>query len=162
MVERNAEVAPDNASNFVSASISATVSRRATATLWATVSISPRASKGSRCPGRSACLTTPIGRSDRGSTPRSAISARSSSRTHSRAGARLFARGRPAGLRSCRLPSRRCRATLWFGSTLGGPASNPYRGRNSPGARTAWRRSNWPWQLPPRPGRLSGSPATAD
>ena len=33
---------------------------------WAMVSISPRASKGSRCPGRSTCLDTPIGGSDRG------------------------------------------------------------------------------------------------
>ena len=55
MVERNAEVAPDNASNFVSASISATVSRRATATLWATVSISPRL-EGVELPG-AVCLS---------------------------------------------------------------------------------------------------------
>ncbi len=69
---------------------------------------------------------------------------------------------KPCRLRSCRLPSQRCRATLWFGSTPGGPASNLCRGRNSPAARTAWPRSNWPRQSPPRPGRLSGSPATAD
>jgi hypothetical protein len=33
--------------------------RHATATSWATVSTSPRALKGSRCPGRSACLNDP-------------------------------------------------------------------------------------------------------
>ena len=65
-------------------------------------------------------------------------------------------------LKSCRLPSQRCRAILWFGSTPGAPASNLCRGRNSPAARTAWPRSNWPRQSPPRPGRLSKSPATAD
>ena len=65
-------------------------------------------------------------------------------------------------LKSCRLPSQRCRAILWFGSTPGAPASNLCRGRNSPAARTAWPRSNWPRQSPPRPGRLSGSPARVD
>ena len=62
MVERNAEVAPD-----VSAFISATWSKRATATSWATASTSPRGSKASPSLGWSASPRTPTGRSSLGS-----------------------------------------------------------------------------------------------
>src|SRR6516162_3339526 len=72
MAERNAEVAPDKP-NSASASISATSSRRATATLWATASISPRACKASPSPEGFASPTTPTGRSSRGSISKSAI-----------------------------------------------------------------------------------------
>ena len=51
MVERNAGLPPERASSFASAFILATWSRRATATSWATASISPRGSKGICEPG---------------------------------------------------------------------------------------------------------------
>ena len=64
-----------------SAFTSATSSRRATATSWATASTSPRGSKASPSRARSVCPRTPIGRSRGGSISRSAISAQPSSRT---------------------------------------------------------------------------------
>jgi adenylate cyclase len=103
-VERNAEVAPDKRIQFrIGIHLGDTVEESDGDLMGDDVNIAARLEGVALV--RSACLTTPIGRSDRGSTPRSAISARSTSRTRSRAGARLFARGRPAGLRSCRLPS---------------------------------------------------------
>ena len=62
MVERNAGCRPTSASNSASASISATLSRRATAISWATASISRRGWKASPSPARSVSPRTPIGR----------------------------------------------------------------------------------------------------
>ena len=62
MVERNAGVPSERRIEFASASISAMWSRRATATLWATASTSPRGCRGSPCRARSVCPRTPIAR----------------------------------------------------------------------------------------------------
>ena len=56
MVERNAGVAPESASNSASASIWATSSKRRTAILWATASTSPRGSRAFAAPG-AICLS---------------------------------------------------------------------------------------------------------
>ena len=62
MVERNAGCPKTAASSFASASISATSSRRAMATSWATASISRRGWRVSPSPARSAFPRMPIGR----------------------------------------------------------------------------------------------------
>jgi class 3 adenylate cyclase len=67
MVERNAEVTPDNGSNFASASMWAMSSRRATATSWATGSISLRGWRASASRAGFASQRTRIGKSATGS-----------------------------------------------------------------------------------------------
>src|SRR5271168_3855125 len=68
-------------SSSASAFISATWSRKPTATSWATASTSPRAWKAFASRARSACQRTPIGRYATGSRRNLSISAKRRSRT---------------------------------------------------------------------------------